>query len=160
MQGAGTQEFPVCPCLPRPFRAPPNHVRQGGREATVGEQATRGVMCSHSQTGQRIPAGVPPCHPRRPTPLPRTQCPLSAPDTLSCRCPGLRHRPTPPCCHVGLHKLKHPCACPQPQRAAVPAISEPSSDQSEREGALPQVTQTKIQIPGHHLHPPLFISLP
>lgn len=120
LQGMGTQEFPLCPGPPWPFQAPPNHVWQGGHEGTVGEQATREAMGSHSQTGQRIPAGVPPGHPRRPTPLPRTQCPLSAPDTLSCRCPW---PPTPP--HTlllpgrgggGLHKPKHPYLSPQPPK--------------------------------------------
>lgn len=97
MQGMGTQELPICERLSRPSPlGAPIHVQQGEHAARErahhGGAGYNGAIRSHSQTACHIPAGVPPCHPHRPTllpppPHPHTQCPLSVPDTLSCHCP-------------------------------------------------------------------------
>lgn len=149
----GTRELPVCQHLPWPLLPsviPSSQPRVTGcvqppREPTAGWQATRGAMCSHSQSDQHILSGVPVCHPAVPPCDPKHSA-HCLPDPLSCHClPPL----TPPCAlpFPGGNKPKHPCPGPWPLRVAVPFTLK-----SERGGDLPQVTQAKIQSPGPPLH--------
>ena len=101
----------------------------GEQHACIPRQAGTFLLGSHCATG-----------PAPPTPL-HTE-PLSAPDTLSSRCP---RPPTPP--HIcplpgGAPRAEHPCPSPQPQRAATPPILEPSRVQR---GEMICPVQAKIQ---------------
>lgn len=125
-----TRGSPGPPDPPQPPAVPgsdpnPSASRQAGCQAgaSTREPAARGAVPSHSQTGWAhscwgatlpIPPG------------PHTQCPLSAPDTLSCRCLQPITPATPPLPRWG---PKHPSGSPAP-KGSVPGTWESSRGHS------------------------------
>lgn len=123
------------------------------------EGASKGESCADiPRQAWHIPARVSLCPPSAP-PVPRTQCPLSAPDTLSCRC--LRP-PTPP------HTLPFPGEAPQVQtsifwfltpKGSDAIYQEPSKGEKRkvvcsRQHRLPETLDPPIHVPhpaGYHL---------
>lgn len=118
----------ACEGLPRP---PPSSTSLPLFRALISDpQCSEGLGCqmrepargSHALTFPDRPGTfLPECHSAPPSapPVPRTQCPLSAPDTLSCRC--LRP-PTPP------HILPFPGGAPQVQTSIFWFLTPKSSD--------------------------------
>lgn len=96
---------------------PPSGSRLCGEQhACIPRQAGTFLLGSHCAT-----------RPAPPAPL-HTE-PLSAPDTLSSRCPPAANTAPRPPLPGGVPGAEHPCPSPKPQRAATPPILEPSRDQ-------------------------------
>ena len=99
----------------------------------------------HSQTGGHIPAGEPLCHPPRSPAHSAIVCPRHFEQPLR---PASHPAPHPP---VARWDPASGAPLSPPVRAPLPSVLEPSKDQ-RGEGSRPQVTQTKIQIPGSRVH--------
>ena len=154
---AGTQEFLICHCLPRPSRAL-NHVRQGGREATVvgggggGRGRPRGTRCA--PIPRQASTFLLGCHcatHTAPPGSPLHTVPIVCPRHFeAAAAPGLRHRPTPSYRQVGLHEPERPVPVPSPK---APPCQLPWSRAVIREGRRPAPSHTG-QTPNPWTPPP------